>query len=623
MRHLDSAFVPARPVSPSTWVALGVVVLALGALSLLLMGCDRVFGLQRLECPTGEVVVGDICEKRNPNHYACDCDCTGFGIDARIAVSNAGQPINVRQDPAGTVVGTAPNAAQGTIIGGPVQAPLNGVDETWWQVNFDNPTVDGWVAARFLTVVTGVSVLAKELDVCLPASFNANITDGADPSAAELNDDCSVRVQSQFATITGQQLPPQTQCSCARQDDPKNWDASCDAPCPSGVCLLAGSDPPQPTPDPLSAGVFSATTLCEVAGTAEMTVGGRSPKTQPHVSGFVQIHGRPCPGQACQVGVSYQLEAGNIEFDSGTIFASDPKFVDLKLSGASEPGAVNLGVLLGFNIGGLPAGAALTSVEGRRSTETNRTVSVFRNTQAIALAVNWENGTCRLSGDLGGAVQGEQNDGTLNVSVGVALDGVIRNQPPRANAGANQTVECSSPQGSPVTLNASLTTDPDNNVAFFAWRRGSENGEPVAPPSFTPTLTTIQPPGETTYHLRVADKRFAADTSSVKVKVLDTTAPSISCNAPVAIGKLDPPTAFKAAAADTCGPAPAVVIDSFNCFKVSPYGRVKDNPSCQVTIQGDTLTIEKSGGVDLIQWSTRATDGAGNVGRKTCEVRID
>src|SRR6185436_18907676 len=104
-------------------------------------------------------------------------------------------------------------------------------------------------------------------------------------------------------------------------------------------------------------------TLCEVAGTATMTVGGKSPKTQPQVSGFVQIHGRPCPGQACQVGVSYQLAAGNIEFDSGTIFASDPKFVDLKLSGASEPGAVNLGVLLGFNIGGLPAGAALTSVE--------------------------------------------------------------------------------------------------------------------------------------------------------------------------------------------------------------------------------------------------------------------
>ena len=621
--QLDSAPMPARPIPPATWLALGVVVLALVALSLLLMGCDRVFGIDRLGCPEGEVEVGDICVKRFGNHYTCDCDCTGFGIDARIAVSNAGQPINVRQDPAGTVVGAAPNAAQGTIIGGPVQAPLNGVDETWWQVNFDNPTVDGWVVARFLTVVTGVSVLAKELDVCLPASFNENLPDGVEPSAADLNDDCSVRVRDQLTTITGQQLPPQTQCACARQTDPKNWDATCDAPCTSGVCLLAGSDPPQPTPDPLSAGIFSTTTLCEVSGLATMTVGGRSPKSQPQVTGFLQIHGRPCPGQSCQVGVAYQLAAGNIEFDSGTIFASDPKFVDLKMSGASEPGAINLGVFLGFNLGGLPPGTALTSVEGRRSTELNRTVALFRNTQSIALAVNWENGTCRLSGPLGGAVQGEASDGTLNVDVDVQLDGVIVNQPPRANAGANQTVECSSPQGAPVTLNASLTTDPDNNVAFFAWRRGSENGEPVAPPSFTPTLTTIQPPGETTYHLRVADKRFAADTSSVTVKVVDTTAPSISCNAPVAMSKHEAPVAFKATSADSCGPAPAVVVESVDCFKVSPHGRVKDNPSCKVAIQGDTVMIDKTGGVDVIQWSTRAADGAGNVGRKTCEIRID
>jgi hypothetical protein len=292
------------------------------------------------------------------------------------------------------------------------------------------------------------------------------------------------------------------------------------------------------------------------------------------------------------------------------------------MSGASEPGAVNLG-FVGFNLGGLPPGTALTSVEGRRSTEVNRTVALFKNTQSIAVAVNWENGTCRLSGPLGGADEGEANDGTLNVDVDVQLDGVIVNQPPRANAGANQTVECSSPQGSPVTLNASLSTDPDSNIAFFTWRRGSENGEPVAPPSFTPTVTTIQPPGETTYHLRVADKRFATDTSSVKVKVLDTTAPSISCNAPVAISKHEAPVAFKATAADSCGPAPAVVVESVDCFKVKKDGRVKDNPSCKVAIQGDTLTINKTGGVDVIQWSTRSADGAGNVGRKTCEIRID
>ena len=632
--HLHPAPVHARPVSPATWTALAVVVLALGALSLFLMGCDQVFGLNRHECPVGEVLVGDICEKRNPNHYACNCDCSGFGIDARVAVSNSGQSVNVRQDPAGTVLGAAPNAAQGTIKEGPVQKVLNGVDETWWRVDFDGltlPAGDGWVVARLLTVVTGVSVLAKELDVCLPPNFNQNLEGGQDPTVVELNDDCAVRVKTELATITGQQLPPQTQCVCARQDDPKTWDATCDAPCSSGVCLLAGSDPPQPTPDPIAAGVFGTTSVCEVAGVATLTVGGKAPKSQPNVQGLLQIHGRPCPipplpGQVCQIGVSYQLQASDIEFDSGTIFASDRKFVDLKLSGASEPAAVNLGFVdLGiakFYLGGLLPGTSLTSVQGRESPTSDRTVSVFRNTQPIAVAVNWANGTCRLSGPLGGTIQGD-GSATLQVNVDVALDGVLLNQPPRANAGADQTVECSSPQGAPVTLNASLSADPDNNIAFFVWRRGSENGAHVDVPSFAPTLTTLQPPGAATYHLRVVDKRFAADSASVKVTVLDTTAPAISCNAPVAISKHEAAIAFKATAADSCGPAPAVVIESADCFKVRPAGRVKDNRSCKVAIQGDTLTIKNSGGVDVIQWSIRTADGAGNVGRKTCEVRID
>ena len=52
-------------------------------------------------------------------------------------------------------------------------------------------------------------------------------------------------------------------------------------------------------------------------------------------------------------------------------------------------------------------------------------------------------------------------------------------------------------------------------------------------------------------------------------------------------------------------------------------GHVKDSPSCKVTIQGDALTINKSGGVDLIEWTMRATDAVGNVSQKTCGVLVD
>ena len=638
--HLESAPVHARPASPGTWIALGALVLVLGALSLFLMGCDQVFGLNRAPpCPPGELRVGDICEKRHPNHYACDCDCTGFGVGALIAVSNSGQGINVRQTPAGTSLGTAPNAAQGTIIAGPVQAVFATVDETWWQVDFASG-FDGWVVQRFLTVVTPVSVLAKEIDVCLSADYNQNLGGLVpEPQVEKLNEDCSVRVTGHLATITGQQLPPQTQCTCKRLTDPQTWDSTCDAPCLTGVCPVGDEARPQPALAPLSAGVFATTaldvssttplgvfattTLCQVEGVATIKVGDRAPKTQPHARGFVRIHGRPCPGQSCQVGVSYQLEADDIEFESGTIFAGDVKFVALNLSGASEPGAVNLGPFVGFNLGPLPPGTALTSVEGRRSNASEQTVSVFRNTQAIAVAVNWTNGTCGLSGPLGGTIEGDGSDGELlNVNVDVALNGVILNQPPRANAGANQTVECTSPQGAPVTLDASLSTDPDTNIAFFAWRRGSAVGSHVADPSFTPTLTTQQPLGETTYHLRVVDSLFTADNASVKVKVVDTTASVISCNAPATIIPPKAPIAFKATAADTCGGA-AVAIESFECFVVKSGARVKNTAGCKVTTQGDTLTIANSGGTSsVVQWVARATDSAGNVGRKTCEVFI-
>jgi hypothetical protein len=98
---------------------------------------------------------------------------------------------------------------------------------------------------------------------------------------------------------------------------------------------------------------------------------------------------------------------------------------------------------------------------------------------------------------------------------------------------------------------------------------------------------------------------------------------TLDCHAPVAISKHATPVTFKATAADTCGAAPAVSIASVDCFKVTPFGRVKDNPSCQFTLQGDTVTFDPTGGVEVLQWTIRATDAAGNVAQKICEVRVD
>ncbi len=60
--------------------------------------------------------------------------------------------LNVRSTPSttGIILGTQPTGAQGTIIGGPINAD----GFTWWQVDFDNPP-DGWIAESGLKNVTG------------------------------------------------------------------------------------------------------------------------------------------------------------------------------------------------------------------------------------------------------------------------------------------------------------------------------------------------------------------------------------------------------------------------------------------------------------------------------------
>ena len=62
---------------------------------------------------------------------------------------------------------------------------------------------------------------------------------------------------------------------------------------------------------------------------------------------------------------------------------------------------------------------------------------------------------------------------TDELVVGLTLFGPIVNQPPLAAAGADQTVECTSPAGASFTLDGSGSSDPDANLALTSWRAGS------------------------------------------------------------------------------------------------------------------------------------------------------
>jgi hypothetical protein len=89
------------------------------------------------------------------------------------------------------------------------------------------------------------------------------------------------------------------------------------------------------------------------------------------------------------------------------------------------------------------------------------------------------------------------------------------NIPPTANAGADQTVSA----GTTVTLNGSLSTDPDDGIASYQWTQTS--GTPVTlsnPAAANPTFVAPSAPGAVlTFLLTVAD--FAGQTSSASCMV--------------------------------------------------------------------------------------------------------
>jgi len=106
--------------------------------------------------------------------------------------------------------------------------------------------------------------------------------------------------------------------------------------------------------------------------------------------------------------------------------------------------------------------------------------------------------------------------------------------------------------------------------------------------------------------------------------IVDTTPPEVFCNAPATITPPDAPVSFTATAVDLCDPAPVVEITDYFCSKLTRKGKVIDKArSCVVSLAGDSVVIEDSGGVDdLIEWTAQATDSSGNVGTAACSLAV-
>jgi hypothetical protein len=127
------------------------------------------------------------------------------------------------------------------------------------------------------------------------------------------------------------------------------------------------------------------------------------------------------------------------------------------------------------------------------------------------------------------------------------------NQPPVADAGADQTVEANKAGGADVTLTGT-GTDPDGDALSFTWTGpfGTASGA-------APTVTLVL--GSHTLTLTVEDGNGGTDTDDVMIDVVDTTPPNLIVPSDQTLEATGPDGAvdsFEATASDIADPVPSV-----------------------------------------------------------------
>jgi hypothetical protein len=124
----------------------------------------------------------------------------------------------------------------------------------------------------------------------------------------------------------------------------------------------------------------------------------------------------------------------------------------------------------------------------------------------------------------------ESDPSTIDVSVtqGDRVTTIVLTKlveaPPVANAGPDQTLECTGDSSSTVTLDGSASTDPNNDITLYQWFE--HFGAPDSVLLGTgKSLTVSLPDGEHVITLRVRDSTGLSSTDEVVVKVADTQPP--------------------------------------------------------------------------------------------------
>ena len=168
-----------------------------------------------------------------------------------------------------------------------------------------------------------------------------------------------------------------------------------------------------------------------------------------------------------------------------------------------------------------------TDLSGKlRLTRTGSSITGYRYTGGAWVAVH--TGTSDTADSRFSISAWSHDYAFTNQDVNLAFDNVIINkgqlvcnQPPAADAGANQVISCGGPNGANVTLDGSKSTDPDNDSLTYTWTWAGGSASGVSP-------TVTLPLGSTTVTLTVDDGKGGTSQATVTITVQDTAAPATS-----------------------------------------------------------------------------------------------
>jgi hypothetical protein len=176
---------------------------------------------------------------------------------------------------------------------------------------------------------------------------------------------------------------------------------------------------------------------------------------------------------------------------------------------------------------------------------------------------------------------------------------VVENVPPLADAGPNQTVEQTSPEGANVTLDGSASSDQYGDPLTYNWTWPTGSASGVSP-------TVMLPPGITNVTLTVDDGVFNA-TDTVIITIADTTPPYVDA-----------------------GPDMTIEATSPDGAEVTLHGNATDDVDIDLDFvwsEGDTVLGNEANLTTTLTLGTHtltlnATDDSGNTGTDTVTIDI-